>query len=76
MQRMIDILKSRQKTIIIIAHRLNTVFHADKIIVLHQGNVIEEGVHDELMNNQGHYYELWKQQFPMIEEFSRNPKLV
>jgi len=69
-QRMLDILKSQQKTIIIIAHRLSTVFNADKIVVLDKGNVIEEGRHDDLMSNRKHYYELWKQQFPMLEESS------
>ena len=66
-QRIIDIFKSQQKTIIIIAHRLSTVFNADKIVVLDKGNVIEEGRHDELMYKRKHYYQLWKQQFPMLE---------
>jgi ATP-binding cassette, subfamily C, bacteriocin exporter len=68
-QHMIDILKSKQKTIIIIAHRLSTVYNADKIVVLEKGKVAEEGKHDELLNNKAHYYELWKQQFPLIQEF-------
>jgi ATP-binding cassette subfamily B protein len=66
-QRMIEILKSQQKTIIIIAHRLSTVFNADKIVVLDKGKVIEEGRHEELMDLRNHYYGLWKQQFPMME---------
>ena len=66
-QRMIDILKENEKTVVIIAHRLSTVFNADKIVVLEKGNVVEEGRHEELMNNRKHYYELWKQQFPMLE---------
>jgi ATP-binding cassette subfamily B protein len=65
-QRMIDILKEHNKTIIIIAHRLSTVFNADKIVVLNKGTVVEEGKHDDLMSNRKHYYELWKQQFPML----------
>ena len=67
-QRMIDILKENEKTVVIIAHRLSTVFHADKIVVLEKGNVVEEGRHDELMNSRKQYYELWKQQFPMLQE--------
>jgi ABC-type bacteriocin transporter len=69
-QRMIDILKSQQKTIIIIAHRLSTVFNADKIVVLDKGHVVEEGNHQELILNKSHYQQLWKQQFPMLEESS------
>ncbi len=66
-QRMIDILKENEKTVVIIAHRLSTIFNADKIVVLEKGIVVEEGRHDELMTNRKHYYELWKQQFPMLE---------
>jgi ATP-binding cassette subfamily B protein len=66
-QRMVEMLRKQQKTVIIIAHRLSTVLHADKIIVLSAGNVVEEGKHDELMSNRQHYYELWRQQFPMID---------
>lgn len=67
-QRMIDILKEQEKTIIIIAHRLSTVYQADKIVVIHEGKVVEEGQHQELLNNRSYYYKLWKQQFPMLEE--------
>lgn len=67
-QRMIEFLKAKQKTIIIIAHRLSTVFQADKIVVLQNGSVVEEGKHDDLMNNRRQYYELWKQQFPMLQD--------
>jgi ATP-binding cassette, subfamily C, bacteriocin exporter len=67
-QKMVDILRSHNKTIIIIAHRLSTVFNADKIVVLDKGLVVEEGKHDSLMTNQNHYYNLWKQQFPMMGE--------
>lgn len=65
---MVGYLKSQNKTIIIIAHRLSTIFNADKIIVLDKGNVVEEGKHDELMENKSQYYELWKQQFPMLQD--------
>lgn len=67
-QRMIDILKENEKTILIIAHRLSTVYNADKIVVLDKGSVIEEGLHDQLLNQKGQYYQLWKQQFPMIQD--------
>ena len=66
-QNMIEILKAKKKTVIIIAHRLSTIVHADTIIVLQGGLVVEEGSHKNLISKQGHYYDLWKQQFPMME---------
>jgi ATP-binding cassette subfamily B protein len=49
---------TKNRTTIIIAHRLSTVRNADNIIVLHQGRVIESGTHDELMRHQGFYFRL------------------
>jgi ABC-type multidrug transport system fused ATPase/permease subunit len=46
---------STNRTVIIIAHRLSTVRQADKIIVLDDSEVLEQGTHEELLNNQGHY---------------------
>lgn len=46
------------RTVLIIAHRLTTVYHADAIVVLQQGQVAEIGKHTELMNHQGAYYDL------------------
>jgi len=65
-QRTIDLLKKQQKTIIIIAHRLTTIKNADKIIVLDKGKVIEEGSHQEMISMDGHYNNLWKQQFNLV----------
>lgn len=64
-QNTIKRLREEGKTIIIIAHRLSTVINADKIVVLEQGKLIEEGNHDYLYNKQGKYYNLWQQQFPV-----------
>ncbi|CAF4307550.1 unnamed protein product, partial [Rotaria sp. Silwood2] len=50
------------RTTIIIAHRLSTVRHADKIIVIDKGMVIEEGNHETLMKRQSNYYNLVKSQ--------------
>ncbi|NWF88515.1 MAG: ABC transporter ATP-binding protein [Ignavibacteriaceae bacterium] len=47
---------------IIIAHRLSTVMHADKICVLERGKIIESGKHDELVDLRGLYYAMWRQQ--------------
>ena len=60
-------LREQHKTIIIIAHRLSTVVHADTIVVLDKGKVIEHGSHKELFENQDLYYNLWKQQMPVFE---------
>lgn len=48
--------------IITIAHRLSTIKHADNIIVLKEGEIIEAGSHDNLLKNKNEYYELWKNQ--------------
>ncbi len=55
----------RDKTVVIVAHRLSTVRNADKIIVLHQGRIVEEGSHQSLVNQKGYYYELVKNQLEL-----------
>ena len=49
----------KNRTSIVIAHRLSTIQHADKIIVLHEGKVVEEGAHKELLTNNKHYKKLY-----------------
>ena len=51
------------KTTIVIAHRLSTVENAEKIIVLKSGQIVESGTHDDLMNLEKSYFELYKNQF-------------
>ncbi len=53
------------KTVLIIAHRLSTVKNADKIIVLHEGEIVESGTHLELSNLKGYYYSLIKEQLEL-----------
>ena len=47
------------RTVMIIAHRLSTVVHADRIVVLEQGQIVEEGSHDALLSQNGRYSHLW-----------------
>ena len=52
----------RNKTVIIIAHRLNTIKNADNIVVINQGEITEQGRHHELMKNNSLYKNLWDEQ--------------
>ena len=58
----------KDKTAIIIAHRLSTIKNCDRIYVLENGKVIEEGPHEELLNKESYYKKLWKDQMPNIKE--------
>lgn len=65
-QQTIQRLRKAGKTIVIIAHRLSTVRKADKIIVLEQGRVIEEGKHSDLLRNGKAYSQFWQQQTEVV----------
>ena len=52
----------KNRTSIIIAHRLSTIRNCDRILVIRQGGVIEDGNHDALIAKRGHYYELYTRQ--------------
>ena len=54
---------TRGRTSIVIAHRLSTVEHADRILVMHKGEVVEQGRHEDLMEAKGRYYTLFQNQF-------------
>ena len=55
---------SKDKTTLIIAHRLSTAASADNIIVLDQGTIIEQGTHESLLLEKGKYFEMWGKQKP------------
>lgn len=58
-QHTLDWFKGQNKTIIIIAHRLTTIKHCNKILVLHNGKLIEQGTHSDLLHSGGLYTKLW-----------------
>ncbi|TAF97297.1 MAG: peptidase domain-containing ABC transporter [Cytophagia bacterium] len=62
-QKTIQLLRSEGVTVILIAHRLATVKNADRILVLHEGKLVEEGTHHELLRHNGTYQRFWQQQF-------------
>ena len=56
-----NILKGR--TSFVVAHRLSTIRESDVILVMRDGNIVEQGSHDELLKKKGFYYELYNSQF-------------
>ena len=58
-------------TMLIVAHRLSTIQHADKIIVLKKGQIVEEGNHQELLKKKGLYYSLYEIQYKHMENGMR-----
>ena len=57
-----ELSSSEQHITVLIAHRLSTVLHADRIFVLERGHVAEAGRHDQLLAHKGLYYAMWRQQ--------------
>src|SRR5579872_5215722 len=57
-----DVAASRDAITCLIAHRLSTVLHADRIYVLERGQIVEFGRHEELLERKGLYYAMWRQQ--------------
>ncbi|MCP4543996.1 MAG: ABC transporter ATP-binding protein [Chloroflexi bacterium] len=58
-----ELLHSKGRTSFVIAHRLSTIRNADQVIVLKEGRIVEQGVHEELLAAQGLYHELYNSQF-------------
>ena len=57
-----EVAVNREAVTILIAHRLSTVMHADRIYVLERGRIVESGHHNQLLENKGLYYAMWRQQ--------------
>ncbi|MGZ8153058.1 MAG: ABC transporter ATP-binding protein [Methylovulum sp.] len=55
-----DLIKN--KTAIVVAHRLSTILSMDRIVVLEKGKIIEQGTHQQLLDNKGKYYAMWQHQ--------------
>ena len=58
----------KNRTSFVVAHRLSTIRNADKIIVIEKGRMIEAGMHEELLQKKGHYYQLYSMQFLQEKE--------
>lgn len=59
---------TKGRTSFVIAHRLKTVENADRILVIHQGEIIESGSHQELLQHKGFYYNMYESQFSVQEK--------
>ena len=58
---------SEGRTTIVIAHRLSTIINSDKILLLEDGNILEEGTHHELINQDSKYKQMYDAQFSKHE---------
>jgi ATP-binding cassette, subfamily B, multidrug efflux pump len=60
----------RGRTSFVIAHRLSTIRHADQVLALKDGQIIERGTHEELLQARGFYYDLYMSQFRRDIDFA------
>lgn len=56
------LIDAKSKTVIAVAHRLSTLKHMDRIIVLDKGSIVQDGTHEELLKNEGYYQRMWNMQ--------------
>ena len=56
------LIDTKSKTVIAVAHRLSTLKHMDRIIVLDKGSIVEDGTHEELLKSKGYYQRMWNMQ--------------
>jgi ATP-binding cassette subfamily B protein len=61
-KKVIDDFKANGKTVIVIAHRLSTIANADNILVMQEGQIVEQGNHQALLALKGKYFDLWQKQ--------------
>ena len=61
-QAALDVLM-KGRTTFVIAHRLSTIGYADRIVVIVDGRIVEEGTHESLISNKGEFYKLYQLQF-------------
>ena len=66
-----DIARSQEGITVLIAHRLSTIMHADRIYVLERGRIVESGRHEDLLEKNGLYFALWRQQIGEGEAMAR-----
>ncbi len=59
---------ANNRSTLVIAHRLSTIIHAQQILVMHEGEIVERGTHDVLLNKQGKYAEMWALQQSEVEQ--------
>ena len=63
----------RGRTSFVIAHRLSTIRHADQVLAVKDGQIVERGTHDELLAARGFYYDLYMRQFRRDIDFTEAP---
>jgi subfamily B ATP-binding cassette protein MsbA len=65
---------TRNRTTLVIAHRLSTIQHADRILVIRDGQIVEDGGHGQLLDLQGEYYQLCRHQFNQPDGAEQTPE--
>ena len=71
-----DVARDHSGITVLIAHRLSTVRHADRIFVLERGRIVEQGRHDDLLDGKGLYYAMWRQQVGERRPGEREPEAI